>query len=150
VCLIDPGGVNTPIYRTAANYVGRVGRPPPPVDRPERVASAIVKVAGHPRRSTSVGWTNPLIRLGFSMVPTVYDALVGPLMRLGGLSRERAEANSGNVLAPLPALAATSASWGRQWLRPVAASAAAAALVAVTAAGRRSHAARRPTPSLRW
>jgi len=27
VCVVDPGGVNTPIYRTAANYAGRVGKP---------------------------------------------------------------------------------------------------------------------------
>jgi NAD(P)-dependent dehydrogenase (short-subunit alcohol dehydrogenase family) len=139
VCLVDPGGVNTPIYRTAANYAGRVGRPPPPVDRPEKVASAIVKVADHPRRSVSVGWANPLIRLGFSTMPAVYDVLVGPLMRRGGLSRERVAANTGNVFTPLPGQAATTASWGRQWLRPVAASAAAAALAAGAVAGRRAH-----------
>jgi len=130
VCLVEPGGVNTPIYRTAANYAGRVGRPPPPVDRPEKVAAAIVKVADHPRRSVSVGWANPLIRLGFTATPPVYDVLVGPLMRRGGLSREHIGANNGNVFAPLPAQAATTASWGRQWLRSVAASAAGVALVA--------------------
>ncbi|GIF53780.1 short-subunit dehydrogenase [Asanoa ferruginea] len=143
VCLVDPGGVNTPIYRTAANYAGRVGRPPPPVDRPEKVAAAILKVADHPRRSVSVGWANPLIRVGFSTMPAVYDALVGPLMRRGGLSREPVAAHTGNVFAPLPGQAATTASWGRQWLRPVAASAAAVALVAGAAAGRRLHAPRR-------
>jgi len=43
VSLVSPGGVNTPIYAQAANYAGRVGRPPPPVDRPETVARAIIK-----------------------------------------------------------------------------------------------------------
>src|SRR4029079_12441656 len=43
VTLVTPGGVNTPIYQQAANYTGRVGKPPPPVYSPEAVARAIVK-----------------------------------------------------------------------------------------------------------
>jgi NAD(P)-dependent dehydrogenase (short-subunit alcohol dehydrogenase family) len=35
VSLVSPGSVNTPAYLRAANYVGREGRPPPPVDPPE-------------------------------------------------------------------------------------------------------------------
>ena len=34
VCLLSPGSVDTPIYTSAANYAGFVGRPPPPVDPP--------------------------------------------------------------------------------------------------------------------
>ncbi|GIF62027.1 short-chain dehydrogenase [Asanoa ishikariensis] len=134
VCMVDPGGVDTPIYRTAANYTGRVGRPPPPVDRPEKVAAAIVKVADSPRRAVSVGLANPLIRIGFTTMPAVYDALVGPLMRRGGLSREPVAANTGNVFASLPDQASITASWGRHWLRPLAV---AAVAVAGAAAGRR-------------
>ena len=36
VCVVSPGGVDTPVYRQAANYAGRIGRPPPPVDSPEQ------------------------------------------------------------------------------------------------------------------
>jgi NAD(P)-dependent dehydrogenase (short-subunit alcohol dehydrogenase family) len=104
VCLIDPAGVDTPIYRLAANYAGRIGRPPPPVDRPAKVARAIVALADRPRRSRSVGWANAFVRFGFTAMPPVYDRLVGPLMRLGGLSRQRVAAHDGNVFAPRPAL----------------------------------------------
>ncbi|MDG4826493.1 SDR family NAD(P)-dependent oxidoreductase [Asanoa sp. WMMD1127] len=133
VCLVDPGGVDTPIYRTAANYTGRIGRPPPPVDRPEKVANAIVKLAERPRRARSVGLANRFVRLGFATMPPVYDVLVGPLMRLGGLSRDPVDANTGNVFAPLAAIEDTAARWGRHWLRP--AGAAAAILAATAAAG---------------
>lgn len=102
VCLIDPGGVDTPIYRSAANYTGRVGRPPPPVDRPAKVASAIVGLAARPRRARSVGLANRFMRIGFAALPPVYDLLVGPLMRRAGLSRDPVGAHTGNVFAPLP------------------------------------------------
>jgi hypothetical protein len=111
-----------------------VGRPPPPVDRPEKVARAIVDVADRPRRVVSVGWANPVIRLGFTTMPRVYDALVGPLMRRGGLSREPVAANTGNVFAPVPAPRATIAPLGLHWSKPVAAST--AGLVAVAVARR--------------
>lgn len=53
VCLVTPGSVDTPVYQQAANYLGRIGRPPPPITTPERVARAIVARptgrAGRPR-----------------------------------------------------------------------------------------------------
>jgi len=137
VCLIDPGGVDTPIYRTAANYTGWIGRPPPPVDRPEKVAEAIVALADHPRRARSVGWANRFVRLGFAAMPPVYDRLVGPLMRVGGLSREPVAAHRGNVFAPLPALDQEHGRWGRHWLRPLGVTAGAAAVVLAAAGWRK-------------
>ncbi|MEE3920674.1 SDR family NAD(P)-dependent oxidoreductase [Micromonospora sp. BRA006-A] len=50
ICLVNPGSVDTPVYRQAANYLGRVGRPPPPIASPERVARAIVGCLDRPRR----------------------------------------------------------------------------------------------------
>jgi len=49
VCTVSPGAVNTPVYAQSATYAGRTGRPPPPVDQPEKVARAIVRCADHPR-----------------------------------------------------------------------------------------------------
>jgi NAD(P)-dependent dehydrogenase (short-subunit alcohol dehydrogenase family) len=114
VCLVSPGSVNTPIYRSAANYAGRPGRPPPPVDPSDRVAAAIVRLVDHPRRDRSVGLPNRLIRLGFVALPGVYDALVGPLMRRGGLRREPLAPHEGNVFAPRRGLHATDGPWRRQ------------------------------------
>lgn len=137
VCLVAPGAVDTPIYRSAANYAGRVGRPPPPVDRPEKVAAAIVRCARRPRAEVSVGLANPFIRFGFSAVPPVYDALVGPLARWGTLSREPVAPHDGNVFAARPGLASTHGRWGRHWLRPAGAAVALAGLAAWGRAGLR-------------
>ncbi|MGC4869605.1 SDR family NAD(P)-dependent oxidoreductase [Micromonospora sp. DT53] len=103
LCLVNPGSVDTPVYQQAANYLGRVGRPPAPVASPQRVARAIVDCVDRPRREVSVGRLNVVLRAGFTVLPGVYDVLVGPLMRLAGLSGRPVAANDGSVFAPNPA-----------------------------------------------
>jgi len=98
VCTVSPGAVDTPIYRTAANYVGRVGSPPAPVASADHIAAAVVRCADRPRRNVSVGWTNRPILAGFRLVPAVFDVLAGPLMRRFALSKETVASTSGNVL----------------------------------------------------
>ncbi|MGK5522176.1 SDR family NAD(P)-dependent oxidoreductase [Micromonospora sp. URMC 107] len=107
VCIVNPGSVDTPVYQRAANYLGRIGRPPPPVTTPERVARAIVDCADRPRREVSVGRVNAVMRVGFTVFPGVYDALVGPLMRLLGLTDRPVASHDGVVFAPDPTTAAS-------------------------------------------
>lgn len=133
VSLVSPGGVDTPVYSQAANYAGWDGRPPPPVDPPEKVARAILRVLERPRREESVGVANPVVVTGFRLLPTVYDTLVLPLMKVGGLSRQPVGANDGNVFAPRPDREAVHGEWGRHWLRPAAAASAAAGVAALGA-----------------
>jgi NAD(P)-dependent dehydrogenase (short-subunit alcohol dehydrogenase family) len=114
ICTLAPGSVDTPIYTSAANYAGFAGRPPPPVDRPERMAGAIVRIADKPRADVSVGATNRLIEFGFVALPPVYDALVGALMRRGGLSRRRVAPGTGNVFGPQPRVEGGRGRWGRK------------------------------------
>lgn len=102
VCVVSPGPVDTPVYRQAATYAGRVGRPPPPVDRADKVADAIVSCLDDPRARVSVGVLNPVVRLGFAAMPWAFDRLVTPLMRLTGLSRTRTGPTDGNVFEPRP------------------------------------------------
>jgi len=121
VSLVSPGSVDTPVYRQAASYLGRDGRPPPPVVPPEKVARAVVRCLDRPRRDVNVGVANPIAILGFRMLPALFDVLVTPLMRLGGLSRQPSEPNDGNVFAPHPDGDAVHGEWGRRWLRPASA-----------------------------
>lgn len=101
ISLVSPGGVDTPIYRRAATYVGRHGSPPPPVASPEKVARAAVACLTRPRREKAVGVTNPLMVFGFRVMPAVYDAIVTPLMSRIALERSSAPDGPGNVLTPL-------------------------------------------------
>ena len=102
VSMVSPGGVNTPAYSQAGNYAGFEGRPPPPVDPPEKVARAVLRALRRPSRDRSVGLANHVVVLGFRLLPVVYDALVTPLMRIGGLSRRPVPPTAGNVLLPQP------------------------------------------------
>jgi short-subunit dehydrogenase len=103
VTLVTPGGVDTPIYRQAANYSGRVGQPPPPVYSPERVARAIVRALDAPPRRLDVGVANPVMSLGFTLLPWLFDLLVGPLFAVAARGPERVPSTTGNVLDPVPA-----------------------------------------------
>jgi NAD(P)-dependent dehydrogenase (short-subunit alcohol dehydrogenase family) len=100
VCTVTPGSVDTPIYTSAATFAGFVGRPPPPVDPAGRIAAAIVRLADRPRREVSVGATNRVIELGFTLFPPVYDALVTPMIQRLGLSRRPVGRREGNVFHP--------------------------------------------------
>lgn len=113
VSLISPGSINTPAYSQAANYFGRQGRPPPPIDPPEKVASAVLRVLRKPARDRSVGIANPLVVLGFRVFPGVFDLLVGPLMRFAGLSRIAVDPTTGNVLHAQPTGDARHGVWSR-------------------------------------
>lgn len=98
VC-VSPGGVDTPIYRNAATYSGFIGRPPPPVASPERVARRALKATRHPRPRIQVGAANNVMRLGFTMAPQIFDALVGPLFTVAATDRTTlVPARPGNAL----------------------------------------------------
>jgi NAD(P)-dependent dehydrogenase (short-subunit alcohol dehydrogenase family) len=137
VCLLSPGSVDTPIYTSAANYAGLVGRPPPPVDPPYRLAAAIVRLADRPRDKLSVGLTNGVIRFGYAALPPLYDALIGPMMRRLALSRQPIAAWTGNVFGPVARVEGGPGRWGRGAVAGAGAAAAAVAATGVVAALRR-------------
>lgn len=97
VALVSPGGIDTRIYRMAATYIGRAGSPPPPVLSPQAVARKVLMVVDKKRRNTAVGPLNPVMRLGFSFTPWIYDVLVGPLFKRLALARKPSPNSEGNV-----------------------------------------------------
>jgi NAD(P)-dependent dehydrogenase (short-subunit alcohol dehydrogenase family) len=110
---VAPGGVTTPIYDQAATVLGNTGHPPPPVYTPERVARHIVDRIDDPRRLKQSGIANPLIIAGFRLLPPVFDALVGPLLKVFGMSRDSVPPTTGNVFAPVPEKESTRGTyWG--------------------------------------
>ena len=100
VAVVNPGSIATPVYTLAANYAGRIGRPPPPVVRAESVAREIVRIVDRRRRLGGVNAANLVIRFGFVAVPRLYDVLVPGLMRLTGMRRQQVGPHSGNVFTP--------------------------------------------------
>jgi NAD(P)-dependent dehydrogenase (short-subunit alcohol dehydrogenase family) len=101
ISVVSPGSVDTPIYEQSGNYLGQLGKPPWPVAAPAKVARTVVRQLRRPHDRVSVGWANPLMRLGFSAMPWAFDALVGPLMRVLGQRSEATGPTPGNVLEPI-------------------------------------------------
>jgi NAD(P)-dependent dehydrogenase (short-subunit alcohol dehydrogenase family) len=111
VSAVAPGGVSTPIYSQGASYIGSSGRPPVPVYSAERVARSVVARLDSPRRLVQSGFANPVVIAGFRLLPAVYDALVGPLLRLTAIAKDRVPANEGNVFASRPEANAKDGKW---------------------------------------
>lgn len=114
VSLVSPGGVDTPIYHLAGTYVGRAGKPPPPVVDAERVARTVVRCLDRPRRDVDadVGPANAVTVLGFRTLPALFDLLVGPLLERTGLESTPTPASPGNVTQPRPLLEAPDGGFG--------------------------------------
>ncbi|CAN5869564.1 SDR family oxidoreductase [soil metagenome] len=102
ISVVSPGGVDTPIYTQAANYLRRDVRPPPPVYTAETVAAAVVDAVASPRKRVAVGAANAVIKLGFTVTPGLYDVLVGPLFATLANGRSTLAPTTGNVLEPRP------------------------------------------------
>ncbi len=111
ISILQPGGVDTPIYYQAASWTGSTGRPPPPVYSPQRLGRRVVAQLDRPRRQVQAGIFNPLITAGFRLVPAVYDLLVGPLMQRLAIADDDVPPTTGNVFASHPAGNATEGRW---------------------------------------
>jgi NAD(P)-dependent dehydrogenase (short-subunit alcohol dehydrogenase family) len=111
ISVVQPGGVDTPIYFQAASWTGSTGRPPPPVYSPQRVARAVVSTLDRPRRVVQAGLFNPLITAGFRLLPGVYDYLVGPLLQRMAVANDEVPPTEGNVFHSRPEGNATEGRW---------------------------------------
>ena len=73
VVLVKPSSIDTPLPGRARNYMDREPKLPPPVYRPEVVASAILELAVHPRREVSAGVAGPVLNTFKGLAPDVLD-----------------------------------------------------------------------------
>lgn len=110
VCELWPGATDTPIYAAAATYGGFEGRPPPPVTGADRVARRAVALLDRPRLSAPVGPGNRLVTTAFTLVPKLYDVLVGPLARLATHGPPAGD-DPGNVREPRSDDGSVSGGW---------------------------------------
>jgi hypothetical protein len=74
------------------------------------VAKRAVDLLDRPRASSPVGPGNRLVTTAFTVVPRLYDALVGPLAKLFTHGPPAAD-DPGNVLAPRTPDGAVSGGW---------------------------------------
>jgi short-subunit dehydrogenase len=97
---VYPGPVDTPVYGTAGNYFGRSPRVPPTADAPATIATQIVRATDRARSSErQVGWFNRPAILVYRLMPPVFDALIGPLIRAANFTSGPIDPTHGNVFS---------------------------------------------------
>lgn len=99
---VYPGPVDTPVYASAGNYLDQqTPRVPPTSDTPGTIAAAIMRAAEKTRSTErQVGWVNLPAIATYRLVPAVFDAVIGPLIRRVMFSAESRGDSAGNVFEP--------------------------------------------------
>ena len=80
LCLVLPGGINTPQFERARQKLGKRLQPVPPIYQPEIVAEAVLRVAERPERELPVTWGAQKLLWGQKLSPRAGDLV---LLRTG-------------------------------------------------------------------
>lgn len=102
VCTVLPYAIDTPHFQVAANRIGRQPRALPPMQSPEKVATAIVGLADRPRRQTHVPAIAQLGVLAHSLFPRTTERLLLAALRRWHISETPERQWSGNLFEPPP------------------------------------------------
>jgi NAD(P)-dependent dehydrogenase (short-subunit alcohol dehydrogenase family) len=112
VCTILPESIDTPIFRHAANYVGRPIKPVPPVEDTGTAAKVIVSCIERPRLEVTVGAAGHIVQWATApMPPGLYNRLVPWLFEKVVFESGDVERNSGNLFEPEPDLNQVYGGW---------------------------------------
>ncbi|MGW0162563.1 SDR family NAD(P)-dependent oxidoreductase [Mycobacterium sp. NPDC003323] len=95
---VYPGPVDTEVYGSAGNYLGRTPRVAPTADAPSTIAKAIVAATNRRRSSErQIGWFNRPAIAAYRLLPSIFDALITPLLQATSFSSKPTEESAGNV-----------------------------------------------------
>ena len=101
VCTVLPGPVDTPLFRSGANYTGwRVVPPGAPVD-PARVAAGIIRCATQPTREVVVGASTRAGLLVTRIAPALAESVAARAISKVHFDKVPSPRTEGNVFAPL-------------------------------------------------
>ena len=76
LCLILPGGINTPQFDRGRQKLGLQPQPVPPIYQPEVVAKAILRCAERPERELPVTWAAQKLLWGQKLSPRAGDLVL--------------------------------------------------------------------------
>lgn len=96
-----PPSTDTPFFVHAANYTGKVPRPPEPAYDVETLAEAIVGAIDDPRDEIVVGTMAKIMRATHALAPGTYEE-VASRMTKGMFTDEPEPPTDGNLFDPMP------------------------------------------------
>jgi NAD(P)-dependent dehydrogenase (short-subunit alcohol dehydrogenase family) len=101
VCTVLPFTIDTPHFQSGANRLGKHSRALPPVQSPEKVARAIVKLALHPRREVHVPRIAVLGLVVHHFFPDTTEQLLLHALRRWHFDQTPQRLTEGNLYAPV-------------------------------------------------
>ena len=112
ICTVLPGVTDTPLFGSGANFTGREPRPPGPMIDAREVAAAIVRCADRPRPEVVVGATTWVGRVVTRLAPRLSERALANVAEQRYFSDRPVPRTDGNVFAPLPTGAPSTAAGG--------------------------------------
>lgn len=100
VCSILPYAIDTQHFQSAANAIGREARAMPPMQSPEKVARAIVRLAMHPKRERHVPRVAALGLALHMLMPRTVERLLLHALRAFHLGAATERGTQGNLYQP--------------------------------------------------
>jgi NAD(P)-dependent dehydrogenase (short-subunit alcohol dehydrogenase family) len=111
-CVVRPAGIDTPIFRHAANYSGTQLKALTPTYPPEQAARTIARLIERPRREVVVGTSGRALVLAHAIAPLLTDHVFGiRASRNQFVPGTHADRTDGNVFVPDPGWTTTSGGW---------------------------------------
>jgi NAD(P)-dependent dehydrogenase (short-subunit alcohol dehydrogenase family) len=137
VSSVLPAAIDTPIFRQAANYTGRMVTPMAPVYSAERVARTIVNLVRVPRREVVVGPMGRALVIQSKLTPGLAErATAWAFLRTHLSDAESVPSGAGNVHQPVHGYESVSGGYHGRRRTAIRRTAAAALLAGAVAASR--------------
>jgi NAD(P)-dependent dehydrogenase (short-subunit alcohol dehydrogenase family) len=112
VCVVRPAGIDTPIFRHAANFSGRRLKALTPTYPPEQAAEVIARLIERPQREVIVGASGIALVAARVLAPPIVDRIFGARApRNHFVDGDRAEPTNGNVFEPDAGWTTESGDW---------------------------------------
>lgn len=111
VCTVMPAGVDTNLFRNAANYTGKELLAVEPVYSPTLVARRIVALARAPKREIAVGGAGRLMAFENRMSPRFYERMMAYFTQDDALSETEAVRTKGNLYEPIESHRGMTGGW---------------------------------------
>ncbi len=100
VCLVIPATVDTPLFQSAANYMGREIKAMEPVVDAQSVAEEIVGLAKNPKPEVLVGGMAAQVTLMKHLAPDTFARMYNKQVRSRHFKEEMADPQDGNLYEP--------------------------------------------------
>lgn len=117
VCTVLPASTDTNLYQNAANYMRREVQAIEPVYDAAYVAKQIVRLAEQPRREVIIGPAGRAMAMEFSLMPRLYEQLVGRFINLNNFNNQPTGETKGNLYRPVETNRGIEGGWGDRRIR---------------------------------